>query len=80
MSAQPYIYIYDRVVREATDWIIRKQIIYRSEAGSFKETGRVIHAAMQGGVAGRPDALTAFVITTLCQVKQALSLYMYMHT
>ena len=79
VSAQPYIYIDDHVVREATDWIIRKQKRYGSEGGSFRETGRVINAAMQGGVAGRPDALTAYVITTLCQVKHTVSLCMYMH-
>ena len=72
VSAQQYIYIDDNVVNQATRWIRNQQIKYGSDAGSFIDPGRVINTAMKGGVANSP-ALTAYVITALCQVKLDVS-------
>ena len=69
MSAQPYIFIDDNVVNEATRFIIEQQ----EPDGSFDDHGRVIHTDMKGGVENRP-ALTAYVITSLCQVKHSVSI------
>ena len=71
VSAQQYIYIDDNVVNQAAHWMFGQQL----PDGSFRDPGRLIHTEMKGGVANRNDALTAYVITAVCKVKQAVSLY-----
>ena len=69
VSAQQYIFIDDNVVNEAIRFIVEQQ----EPDGSFEDHGRVIHTGMKGGVENRP-ALTAYVITALCQVKHSVSI------
>ena len=56
-------------MNEAIRFIVEQQ----EPDGSFEDHGRVIHTGMKGGVENKP-ALTAYVITALCQVKHAVSI------
>ena len=70
MSAQQYIYVDDHIINTATKWIIS----YQLSDGSFRDPGKVLNTAMQGG-SSRGPALTAYVITALCRVKLFVSIY-----
>ena len=77
MSAQQYICVDNHIVNTATKWIIS----YQLSDGSFRDPGRVLNTAMQGG-SSRGPALTAYVITALCRVELSVSkmndLYIYL--
>ena len=43
VQAKPYIFVDDKVINKAIDWIRKNQ----DTDGTFKEPGRVIHKEMQ---------------------------------
>ncbi|XP_015784901.1 CD109 antigen isoform X1 [Tetranychus urticae] len=62
-QAKEYITIDDKVLAEATDFLLKQQ----KSDGSFPEHGEIHHKPMQGGAAGSQGALSAYVTIALLQ-------------
>lgn len=59
----PELFIDDQIIHKGVTWLIRKQ----TKENSFKEDGRVLHGAMQGG-ASKGVALTTYVLISLFEI------------
>ncbi|XP_063414101.1 CD109 antigen-like isoform X2 [Mytilus trossulus] len=60
-QASDDIFIDDKLFHKALDWLVLQQ----TEIGTFKEPGKVLHKAMQGGSAAGERSLTAFVLIAM---------------
>ncbi|XP_008275105.1 CD109 antigen-like isoform X2 [Stegastes partitus] len=63
LQAQPYIQVDQSVLSRAITWLFKQQ----GPQGEFREAGRLIHTAMQGGLDGGPVALTAYVLAAVLE-------------
>jgi len=64
-AARQFIYVDEETILQAVDWMIRRQ----NDDGSFPEPGRVIHKEMLGGSASSTVTLTAYVLTSISEVR-----------
>ncbi|KAL4240835.1 hypothetical protein ACF0H5_001623 [Mactra antiquata] len=69
VQAKPYIFVDDKVIHKAIDWLIIQQETMGEFKGTFSEPGRVIHKAMQGGSIGGKTSLTAYVLIALLEAR-----------
>lgn len=65
----PELFIDDQIIHKGVYFLLRKQ----TKENLFKEDGRVLHGAMQGG-ASKGVALTAYVLISLFEVKDRSNL------
>ncbi|KAL9707304.1 hypothetical protein quinque_010822 [Culex quinquefasciatus] len=63
--ASKYIYIDERVIEGALDWLVQTQ----QPDGRFEEIGDIIHVDMQGGLETSCFSLTAYVLIALLESK-----------
>ncbi|KAJ8965945.1 hypothetical protein NQ317_008000, partial [Molorchus minor] len=65
IEAKPFIYIQDKIIDEAIDWLLEVQ----GRNGSFYETGNVIYEDLQSRN-GNSLPLTAFTVIALLEINQ----------